>query len=199
MSTKKIVLIIVVIILALLVGAVIWRYNVLNDLSEKYEKSLKSTNLYYHGETANSVIEYWRKDDIVKIVYTNISANAQIIQWRNAETNESLTLYPATKKYSEESMLTFYSLPTSQFVGTGAPIFLASITPTIFISPDEYAGEECYCISHSGDKEYISKANGLTLYADSSGLGSGSRTYKFGIVTDEDVQRPGTTEYTYQQ
>ena len=58
MSTKKIVLIIVLIILALLVGIVIWRYNVLTDLTEKYEQSTKSSNIYYHSESNNSIIDY---------------------------------------------------------------------------------------------------------------------------------------------
>ena len=75
MSTKKIVLILVLIILVLLLGVVIWRYTILNNLSEKYEQSLKSSNLYYHSETNNSIIDYWRKDDIVKIVLKNVPSN----------------------------------------------------------------------------------------------------------------------------
>lgn len=58
MNTKNIILILVLIILALLLEIVIWRYNILNDLSEKYERSLKSVNLYYHSETNNSIIDY---------------------------------------------------------------------------------------------------------------------------------------------
>ena len=200
MSTKKIVLIIVLIVLALLVGIVIWRYNVLSDLSEKYEQSTKSSNIYYHSESNNSIIDYWRKDNIVKTVLTQTSSNAQIIQWTNAETNENITVYPTNKTYSENnSMIMFSTLPTSQFVGKDAPIFLISILPTVFISSKEYNGQQCYCISSGGVKEYISKENGLMVYNESSSLDNAVRTYEFGIVTDEDIERPDTTGYTYQQ
>ena len=200
MSTKKIVLIIVLIILALLVGIVIWRYNALNDLTEKYEQSTKSSNIYYHSETNNSVIDYWRKGNIVKTVLNNIPANAQIIQWTNAETNENITVYPTSKTYSENSsVLMLSTLPTSQFVGKSAPIFLTSFLPTVFISSKEYNGQQCYCISNGGEKEYISKKTGLMVYNESSSLDNSVRTYEFGIVTDEDVKKPDTSGYTYQQ
>lgn len=200
MSTKKIVLIIVLIIIALLAGIVIWRYNVLNDLSEKYEQSTKNSNIYYHSETNDSIIDYWRKGDIVKTVLNNTSSNAQIIQWANAETNENITVFPTSKTYSENNnMIMFSTLPTSQFVGKNAPIFLTSILPTVFISSKEYNDQQCYCISNGGEKEYISKENGLMVYNESSSLDNSVRTYEFGVVTDKDVERPDTTGYTYQQ
>lgn len=200
MSTKKIVLILVLIILALLLGVVIWRYTILNDLSEKYEQSLKSSNLYYHSETNNSIIDYWRKDDIVKIILKNVSSNTQIIQWANAETNENLTVVPVSQTYSENNgLLMFSTLPTSQFVGQNAPIFLTSILPVVFISPKEYNNQQCYCISYGGEKEYISQENGLMVYNTTSASEEVIRTYEFNIVTDEDVQKPDTTGYTYQQ
>lgn len=200
MSTKKIVLIIVFIILALLVGIVVWRYNVLNDLSEKYEQSMKSLNVYYHSEANNSVIDYWRKGDIAKIILNNTASNTQIIQWTNAETNENITAFPTSKTYSENnSGLMLSTLPTSQFVGNDSPIFLTSLLPTVFISSKEYNGQQCYCISSGGEKDYISKENGLMVYSESSSLGNSIRTYKFDTVTDEDIKRPDTTGYTYQQ
>lgn len=200
MSTKKIVIIIVFIILALLVGIVVWRYNVLNNLSEKYEQSLKSSNIYYHSETNNSVIDYWRKGDIAKIILNNLASNFQRIQWVNAETNESITAFPIPKIYSEnDSGLMLSTLPTSQFIGNGSPIFLTSLLPTVFISSKEYNGQQCYCISSSGEKDYISKENGLMVYSELSSLGNSIRTYKFNTVTDEDIKRPDTTGYTYQQ
>ena len=85
---------------------VIQRYNVLNDLSKKYEQSIESSNIYYHSETNNSVIDYWRKGNIVKTVLNNIPANAQIIQWTNAETNENITVYPTY--YHTLQFFTYY-------------------------------------------------------------------------------------------
>lgn len=200
MNSKKIILIIVLILLALLIGFVIWKYNVLNDLSKKYDQSLKSSNIYYHSETNNSAIDYFRKDNIVKTILTNKSSNTQIIQWTNAETNENIVVYPASKTYSDnKSGLMFSTLPTSQFIGKDAPIFLTSLLPTVLISSKEYDNQQCYCISNGGEKEYISKENGLMVYNEYSSLDNAVRTYKFDIVTDEDVKKPDTIGYTYQQ
>lgn len=201
MNSKKIVLIIVLILLALLIGFVIWKYNVLNDLSKKYDQSLKSSNIYYHSETNNSAIDYFRKDNIVKTILTNKSSNTQIIQWTNAETNENITIFPTSKTYLENnsSVIMLSTLPTSQFIGKDAPIFLTSLLPTVLISSKEYDNQQCYCISNGGEKEYINKENGLMVYNESSSLDNAVRTYKFDIVTDEDVKKPDTTGYTYQQ
>lgn len=200
MNSKKMVLIIVLILLALLIGFVIWRYNILNDLSKKYVQSFKSSNIYYHSETNNSAIDYFRKDNIAKTIFTNKSSNTQIIQWTNAETNENVVVYPASKKYSDnKSGLMFSKLPTSKFIGKDAHIFLTSLLPTVLISSKKYDNQQCYCISNGGEKEYISKENGLMVYNKSSSLNNAVSTYKFDTVTDEDVKKPDTTGYKYQQ
>ena len=49
------------------------------------------------------------------------------------------------------------------------------------------------------EKEYINKENGLMVYNTTSVSEEVIRTYEFNIVTDEDVQKPDTTGYTYQQ
>jgi len=199
MSTKKIILIIICVVIALYVGVSVWKYNTLINLNKKYIESTKSSNLHYYMDSDASTLEYWRKDNIIKKVMKRKDNNIQLIWWGNYDTNEILFIVPSSQQYSDENNFSpFDQLPTSQFVTSDSPTFLMSILPNFIIYSKDYNNEKCYCLKFGSITEYVSIDNGLSIFYRENNV-EATRKYGFDTVTDEDVAKPDLTGYSYIQ
>ena len=194
-----IITIVVILIIVLLILA-ISRFYILSKIQENNEFYEAQNNCYYYSETNNAIMEYWRKDSIMKLNIKYLSNNSDMTFWKNLDTNEDLIFYNSNEKtYSNSNGGMIERLPIgitfTENIGTR---ILMAINPTLYIGSKEYKGINCYYIKQFDYEEFIEKETGLILY---NNYDNDIRkiNYTFNEVTDEDVQKPNIQEYTYKE
>lgn len=194
-----IITIVVILIIVLLILA-ISRFYILSKIQENNEFYEAQNNCYYYSETNNAIMEYWRKDSIMKLNIKYLDNNSDMIFWKNLDTNEDLIFYNSNEKtYSNSNGGMIERLPIgitfTENIGTR---ILMAINPTLYIGSKEYKGVNCYYIKQFDYEEFIEKETGLILY---NNYDNDIRkiNYTFNEVTDEDVQKPNIQEYTYKE
>ena len=194
-----IITIVVILIIVLLILA-ISRFYILSKIQENNEFYEAQNNCYYYSETNNAIMEYWRKDSIMKLNIKYLSNNSDMTFWKNSDTNEDLIFYNSNEKtYSNSNGGMIERLPIgitfTENIGTR---ILMAINPTLYIGSKEYNGINCYYIKQFDYEEFIDKETGLILY---SNYDNDIRKiyYTFDEVTDEDVKKPNIQEYTYKE
>ena len=174
-----------------------WRYNVLCDLSKQNNLNLNKTNYYYYSKNNETIMEYWKKDNVAKLNMKQINTNRDVTFWRNGNTGEEYTFYNMTNEYTEDGGM-FSARPTSITTSyDNFNKFLLALNPTVFIWTKDYDGKECYDVKVGDQEEIIEKGTGLLLSTSSEG-NERKISYSFDTVTDEDVQMPDISQYTLQ-
>lgn len=174
-----------------------WRYNVLCDLSKQNNLNLNKTNYYYYSKNNETIMEYWKKDNVAKLNMKQINSDRDVTFWRNGNTGEEYTFYNMTNEYTEDGGM-FSARPTSITTSyDNFNKFLLALNPTVFIWTKDYDGKECYDVKVGDQEEIIEKGTGLLLSTSSEG-NERKISYSFDTVTDEDVQMPDISQYTLQ-
>ncbi len=183
------------IILAIIVGI---RYSTLSKIYKNYEQSKSSTNYYWRSESNDAVIEYWRKDAIRKINVKRAGDEGGFVIWRDDINKNSYMIYAQTQRYAINKAKDLLNTFPISMLGNGTTMekFVIAMTPSISISSRK-DGDKTYCILSKADSvNVIEKDTGLIIYGE-----EGSRfrkiEYSFGTVTDEDVEMPDVSGYTY--
>ncbi len=174
-----------------------WRYNVLCDISKQNNLTLNKTNYYYYSKNNETIMEYWKKENIAKLNMKQVNTNRDVTFWRDGNTGEEYTFYNMTMEYTEDGGM-FSSRPTSLTTSyDNFNKFLLALNPTVFIWTKEYDGKDCYDVKVGEQEEIIEKETGLLL---STKFEDNERklSYSFDTVTDEDVKMPDISQYTLQ-
>lgn len=197
MKLWKKTLIIIGIILIILLLIIFVRYQILTDIQQKNSESNLSKNCNYISKSDNTLIEYWRKDGIMKMNLKQINGIGDITFWKNTESGEALIFWNSPEKtYSVDKGGMIPSLPNSMIYITDNMARLSiSANPMLYIGNKKYENKNCYNIKIDTNEEIIEKDTGLVLY--SSNGGKRTVKYDFNNVTDNDIEKPDTTQYKY--
>lgn len=195
------IIITIIFILLIILGVLaISRFFILSKIQENNEFYESQNNCHYYLESNNAIMEYWRKNSIMKLNIKYLDNNSDMIFWKNLDTNEDLIFYNSNEKtYSNSNGGMIERLPIgitfTENIGTR---ILMAINPTLYIGSKEYNGINCYYIKQFDYEEFIDKETGLILY---SNYDNDIRKiyYTFDEVTDEDVKKPNIQEYTYKE
>lgn len=208
MKLWKKILVVLIVILIIYAVIVSIKFSILSKISKNYAESKKLTNYYYHSQTDNMNISYWRKDNIHVTNIKKVSGEGNITYWKNDEIGETLRIYEINKTYSRDEnndVIIGEIIPNSQSIfeeNYSLYKFLTALHPACIISSGKFNEIECYNIYYLIDgkikTEKIDKETGLLLYTD---LYNGIRTieYRFNIVTDKDVEKPDISDYKIQE
>ncbi len=99
---KKFLLVFIIILLVLAV-VVLWRFSILTKINEKYYLNNNKSNLYYYSKTDTTIMEFYKKDGIIKENIKQANGNGDITIWKNYNTGESLIFYNSTKLYTDNN------------------------------------------------------------------------------------------------
>lgn len=192
---KKISLIILGVIIIYLIS-IVYKYNILLRVEEKNEISNSSTNYYYNSISDDTIMEYFKKDNIVKINLRKLNGDGDITLWKDNNTGEELCLWNTPKIYSEKAGSVIDTMPTS-IINTSDFVTRLSISvnPLAFIGTTKYNNVSCYSFKFDNLYEIVEKETGLVLYSSDSSYIRNVK-YNFNIVTDDDVKKPDISEYT---
>ena len=192
---KKLALIVIV-LLAIYAISVVYKLSILNKIAEKNEESKKIENYYYYSIANDTLMEYFKKDGIIKMNMRQARGNASITFWGDSNTGEQLIFINETKQYDKAEGGMLENIPTSMFVSPDVTSnIMLAIHPLVFIGTQKYNDIECYNIRFNTVYEVISKDRGLLLYSNEEN-NMRNIQYKFNTVTDEDVAKPNLSEYT---
>lgn len=199
MKLWKKILIIIGIILIVALAVILYRYSILTKILKRNEESNKRTNCYYYSETENTIMEYWRKDGIMKLHTKQTKGKGDIIFWEDTNTGEELIFWNAKEKlYSKGNGGMLKRLPTGMmFTEEDGIRFLMAAYPMLHISSKKYDNKDCYFIEIDGHEEIIEKDRGLIL--KSTNGGNRKISYEFDNVTDKDVKKPDITQYKWRE
>ena len=199
------ILIVIVIILLIYILSVIFKLVTLTNINNNYLRSKKANNFYYYSETDNTIINYWKKDNLRRMSIKSLNGNDEMVIWSNEETNEGVTLFESTKRYnnSNDNEIFLNVFPMSNILPLDYDNanfrFIVSLNPFMFITIGDYEGVKCYNISNSvfftTGNEKIDRERGVLLYSESK-MGIRKMKYSFDTVKDEDVEKPNVNEYT---
>ena len=153
------------------------------DLDKKYDEMNAKNNYYFYSETTDTIMTYWKKDNIHKVNMKNIKGEGNLTFWKNGMMVENL---PSTGYY-------VYS---ENKVSTN---LMFAINPLCTISSGKYEDKDCYILGYleeGSSKEWIEKETGLPLYIEFANGTSRKIQYSFDTVTDDDIKMPNIEEYT---
>lgn len=202
MNSKKILKIIIAIIILLLIIAVIFitkRYIVINQIIERYTE-IENLNNYSFIAKQNTngqetVIEYQRKDDKIKVKLE------EKILWYNESTNENITYFPedlkATVSTGEFNLSIIEGLE-KPFKTDDTFLNKLKVAITSNISSDEINGEKCYAVVGpiaSTTCYYSEKDKTILKFATDDEKNVCNYEWSFNQVSDEDVARPSLEGY----
>ena len=192
---KKLILIVLVLLIIYAIS-VAYKLIILNKISEKNEENNNLDNYYYFSIANNSLMEYFKKDSIIKINMRQARGNASITFWKDCNTGEQLMFINETKQYDKAEGGILENIPISMLVSYDFTTnIMLAIHPFVFIGTQKYNDIECYKIKFNTVYEVISKDRGLLLYSN-DGNNMRNIQYKFNTVTDDDVAKPNLSEYT---
>lgn len=197
MNKKKIIIAIVVVVLlviAVLVGLVVRKVSILNNLVGKGMETRKLTN--YHMKVEQELdngtnTEVWSKDNEHFLV--KMGKNTEVTMYRNGE--EKLTVYELYGQKSvnknSASSIELYTFANSM----AANPTLKEVLKTSIRSV-KAENKDCYEITlENNTTVWVEKETALVIKAQTS-EGIAKFTYEIGTVTDADIQKPDLTGYT---
>ena len=195
---KRIALVVAIIVVLLLVVLFLWRLITLNNIKKLNEESIKISNIHYVREGNDSIVEVWKKDNIVKQNMNNISGSVNLTLWKNFENDEEYTLYNNEKKYSSigtEIISNELQANHIYLLDYNNTIILA-LNPMVKIRTKEYDNKSCWYLKNGQEEVYIDKETGIVLYNKSEQSGREIKLkYSINTVTDEDVAKPDLSDY----
>ena len=195
---KRIALVVVIIVVLLLVVLFLWRLITLNNIKKLNEESIKISNIHYVREGNDSIVEVWKKDNIVKQNMNNISGSVNLTLWKNFKNDEEYTLYNNEKKYSSigtEIISNELQANHIYLLDYNNTIILA-LNPMVKIRTKEYDNKSCWYLKNGQEEVYIDKETGIVLYNKSEQSGREIKLkYSINTVTDEDVAKPDLSDY----
>ena len=211
MKLCKKILIGILAILIIMLLIILYRYNILNTIEQRYIISNEKSNLYYYSEainyypenntTSTTISEYWRKDGIVKKYMRVVDGKGTLTFWQDTNTDEEQLVFwsEPEKIYSKSqvSILRIFPYPSTANYETYIRFLIAS-NPNLHIKTIEYDNKKCYHIKINNQEEIIEKDTGLVLYRYDNG-NEIKTNYNFGNVTDEEVRKPDTTQYKFRE
>ena len=204
---KKKILITIGIVIFIIAILILIRFSIYMDLDKKYEDMNAKNNYYFYSETADTIMTYWKKDNIHKVNIKNIKGEGNLTFWKNVDTNEYYMFNETKNKtYSkhignngmmvENLPLTGYYVSSENKVGIN---LMFAINPCCTILSGKYEDKDCYILGYleeGSSKEWIEKETGLPVYMEFANGISRKIQYSFDTVTDDDVKMPNIEEYT---
>ncbi len=195
MRLLKKILIIISAIIILFIIYTIYRYMVITKIHKMTMANKEKTNLYYYSETEDTIMEFWRKDNIKKINLKQAKGDGDITFWLNENTNVGYIFYNSNKTYEiAKDSLIIEALPMSMISNESSIFNNLVMSIVTFIMPTKYNDTSCYYIRTGNISEKIEKDTGMLLY--SCNPIDRKIRYSFDSVTDEDTKIPDITEYT---
>lgn len=196
MKIWKKLLLIVFVLLVIYAISVGYKLSILNKIAEKNEESKNLENYYYYSIANDTLMEYFKKDGIIKMNVRQARGNGNITFWKDSNTGEQLIFWNETKLYDKAEGGILESTPASMFASPDSTAnIMMAIHPLVFIGTQKYNDIECYNIKFNTVYEVISKDKGLLLYSNEEN-NMRNIQYKFNTVTDNDVAKPNLSEYT---
>ena len=176
--------------------SVLYKLSILNKIAEKNEESNNIQNYYYYSISNDTLIEYFRKDGIMKMHARQARGNGDITFWKDSNTGEQLIFWNESKLYDKAEGGILESMPSGMFTSIDSTTnIMMAIHPFVFIGTQKYNDIECYNIKFNTVYEVISKDTGLLLYSNEENHMRNIQ-YKFNTVTDDDVAKPDLSKYT---
>ncbi len=196
MKMWKKILICICIILVIVAIIVLWRYNILTQISQKNEISSSKLNYTYYSETEDLIMECWKKDNIWKVHLVQKTGEGDMTFWQNNNTGEKLTFWNSAKLYSTEGGILTLSPAglTITLPDESITRLTMAVTPMLYIGSKTYEDKECYVTKIGKQEEFIEKETGMILYSKSENE-ERKITYEFDTVTDGDVAKPDLSQY----
>ncbi len=204
---KKKILIAIGIIIFIVAILILIRFNIYMGLDNKYDEMNAKNNYYFYSETAETIMTYWKKDNIHKVNMKSVKGESDLTFWKNGDTNEYYMFNDAKNKvyskYNKNNGMMVENLPpTGYYVHSENKVsanLMFAINPLCTISSGKYEDKDCYILGYleeGSSKEWIEKETGLPLYIEFANGTSRKIQYSFGTVTDDDVKMPNIEEYT---
>lgn len=190
------ILIIIILLIAIVVGR---KMFIITSLSNKAQETQNKDNylakIEIYSEGKMTVMEAYCKGDktlVNKNSYSEEQGKIKQILYKSREEKFSLTDNGETKEYQEIGDIsvkpTFFT--SNKFFEN---LFMAFTTS---VDKVEIKGKECYIVRNDNTEKFIDVNTGLAIkMIDNESNLTADYKYEFGIVTDEDVLRPDTTEY----
>lgn len=196
MKVWKKLLLIALIFIVVYAISVAYKLNILNKIAEKNEESYNIKNYYYYSIADDTLMECFKKDEIIKIHLRQARGNGNITFWKDGNTGEELIFWNEAKLYDKAEGGILASTPSSSLVSLDfTSNMMIALHPFVFIGTQKYNDIECYNIKFNKVYEVISKDTGLLLYRNEENHMRNIQ-YKFNTVTDKDVEKPNIDEYT---
>ncbi len=197
-TIKRFILIVLLVILIL--GLIIaFRWKILSNIQENYNKTTLLDNWYYYSETDSTIMKVYRKGSIWKMNTRQKNGDGNLTFWKDISTGEAYIFYEdPIKKYTEDKGGMVMDLPSSGiYTQEERTRVLMSATPTLWIGTANYNGIDSYIIEIGGHREYIDKQTGLLLATFEDNMPVRVVEYEIGSVFDSDVEKPDVSEYEY--
>ena len=196
---KKILLLISILFLIFIIITTI-KFFALTSILEKNKISNNSSNCYYYSESDTTIMEYCKKDNIMKLNTRQFDGTGNITFWKDINSNEEFIFWNSeSKKYAKNEDAMLEHLPISMYIidNTFAR-YIISANPLLSIQNTTYNDKNCYIIKNNSHKykEIIEKSTGLPLYSKINDELVRKVTYSFNTVNDSDVALPDISQYT---
>lgn len=203
---KTIIPTIIIILLVIYCIITYRKFNIINEIINKYSNSNNLENYYYYCDKIkpdHMIQECWKKDNITKLkTYSKEGHPRTLIHWKNNSLNEIYVIYELDKTYEIEhppkdnSILGITDYIPGKILATAEKhtINLFILNPLTNIKSTIYENKECYFIKYNDIEEYIDKETGLILWAKDK-YTDWKLKYNFDSVTSEDVELPDLTDY----
>jgi len=196
MKMWKKILIVVFVLFAIYAISVGYKFIILNKIAEKNKESNNIENYYYYSIANDTLMEYFKKDGIIKMNIRQARGNGDITFWKNSNTGEQLIFWNEAKLYDKAEGGILESTPASMFASSDfATNIMMALHPFVFVGTQKYNDIECYNIKFNTVYEVIGKDTGLLLYSNEENSMRNIQ-YKFNTVIDDDVAKPNISEYT---
>ena len=153
---KKKIFIVFGIIIFIIAIIVLLRFSIYMDLDNKYDNMNAKNNYYYYSETENTIMTYWKKDNIHKLNIKQVKQDGSITFWKNSDTNEYYMFNETKNKTYRKSIgndgmmvenlpLTGYNISKGDRIGIN---LMFAINPLYSISSEKYGDIDCYKLEY---------------------------------------------------
>ena len=135
---KKILLIVFVLFIIYLVS-VVYKLSILTQIGKKYKISDNTNNYYYYSISNDTLMEYFKKDGIIKMHVRQSRGNGDITFWKDSNTGEQLIFWNEARLYDKAEGGIIESAPFSAFDSTDfSTRIMIAAHPFMFIGIQNY-------------------------------------------------------------
>lgn len=196
MKKWKKILVIFLILLTIYAISVGYKFYIINRIIGSNKESNNIENYYYYSIADDTLMEYFKKDGIIKMNVRQSRGNGNLTFWKDSNTGEQLIFWNEAKLYGQADGGILESTPSSMFVSTDFTTnIMLALHPFVFIGTQRYNDIECYYIKYNTVYEVINKETGLLMYSNEEN-NMRNIQYNFNTVKDSDVAKPNLDEYT---